>query len=111
MADGYARVNGCMRMHGMEVATAARYRVPVLFVVSNNGALGNVYLRARKDNAGARPLRPRRGHPARLPDARQPLQHDGGGIRPRPPRLTLEAIMAQLPEQSRGKSLSRSATE
>jgi acetolactate synthase-1/2/3 large subunit len=37
----------------MEIATAARYRVPVLFVVSNNRALGNVYLRARKANAGA----------------------------------------------------------
>jgi acetolactate synthase-1/2/3 large subunit len=45
--------DGCMRMHGMEIATAARYRVPVLFVVSNNSALGNVYLRARKANAGA----------------------------------------------------------
>jgi acetolactate synthase-1/2/3 large subunit len=45
--------DGCMRMHGMEIATAARYRVPVLFVVSNNSALGNVYLRARKENAGA----------------------------------------------------------
>jgi acetolactate synthase-1/2/3 large subunit len=45
--------DGCMRMHGIEVATAARYRVPVLIVVSNNGALGNVWLRGRKDNAGA----------------------------------------------------------
>jgi acetolactate synthase-1/2/3 large subunit len=45
--------DGCMRMHGMEIATAARYRVPVIFVVSNNSALGNVYLRARKENAGA----------------------------------------------------------
>jgi acetolactate synthase-1/2/3 large subunit len=45
--------DGCMRMHGMEIATAARYRVPVLFVVSNNSALGNVYLRAKKENAGA----------------------------------------------------------
>jgi acetolactate synthase I/II/III large subunit len=45
--------DGCMRMHGMEIATAARYRVPVIFVVSNNSALGNVYLRARKENSGA----------------------------------------------------------
>jgi acetolactate synthase-1/2/3 large subunit len=45
--------DGCMRMHGMEVATAARYKVPVIFVVSNNSALGNVYMRARKANAGA----------------------------------------------------------
>lgn len=45
--------DGCMRMHGMEIATAARYRVPVLFVVSNNSSLGNVYLRAKKENLGA----------------------------------------------------------
>jgi acetolactate synthase-1/2/3 large subunit len=45
--------DGCMRMHGMEIATAARYRVPVLVVVSNNSSLGNVYLRARKENPGA----------------------------------------------------------
>jgi acetolactate synthase-1/2/3 large subunit len=45
--------DGCMRMHGLEIATAARYRVPVLFVVSNNSALGNVYLRAKKANPGA----------------------------------------------------------
>jgi acetolactate synthase-1/2/3 large subunit len=45
--------DGCMRMHGMEIATAARYRIPVIFVVSNNSALGNVYMRAKKDNPGA----------------------------------------------------------
>jgi acetolactate synthase-1/2/3 large subunit len=45
--------DGCMRMHGIEVATAARYRVPVIFVVSNNSALGNVYLRAREADPGA----------------------------------------------------------
>jgi len=45
--------DGCMRMHGIEIATAARYGVKVLIVVSNNGALGNVWLRARKDNDGA----------------------------------------------------------
>lgn len=45
--------DGCMHMHGIEIATAARYRVPVIFVVSNNSALGNVYMRAKKDNPGA----------------------------------------------------------
>ena len=38
--------DGCMRMHGIEVATAARYGLPVVYVVVNNGALGNVWLRA-----------------------------------------------------------------
>lgn len=38
--------DGCMRMHGLEIATAARYRLPVGFVVLNNAALGNVWLRA-----------------------------------------------------------------
>jgi acetolactate synthase I/II/III large subunit len=31
--------DGCMRMHGIEVATAARYAISVIFVVSNNSAL------------------------------------------------------------------------
>jgi acetolactate synthase-1/2/3 large subunit len=30
--------DGCMRMHGIELATAARYSIPVLFVVCNNAA-------------------------------------------------------------------------
>lgn len=38
--------DGCMRMHGIEVQTAARFGLPVIFVVSNNAALGNVWLRA-----------------------------------------------------------------
>jgi acetolactate synthase-1/2/3 large subunit len=40
--------DGCMRMHGMEVQSAARAGLPVIYVVSNNQALGNVWLRARK---------------------------------------------------------------
>jgi len=40
--------DGCMLMHGMEIQTAARFGVKVIFVVINNSALGNVYLRARK---------------------------------------------------------------
>lgn len=38
--------DGCMRMNGIEVATAARYGLPIVFVVINNAALGNVWLRA-----------------------------------------------------------------
>ena len=38
--------DGCMRMNGIEVATAARYGLPVIFVVINNAALGNVWLRS-----------------------------------------------------------------
>lgn len=40
--------DGCMLMHGMEIQTAGRYNIPVVFVVINNAALGNVWLRASK---------------------------------------------------------------
>ncbi len=40
--------DGCLRMHGMEVQTAARFDLPVIYCVSNNSALGNVWLRAVK---------------------------------------------------------------
>ncbi len=40
--------DGCMHMHGMEVQTAARYRLPIVYVVLNNAALGNVWLRAHQ---------------------------------------------------------------
>lgn len=46
--------DGCMRMHGMEVQSAARAGLPVIYLVSNNQALGNVWLRAR--NEGPMPL-------------------------------------------------------
>ncbi|MHB8895008.1 MAG: thiamine pyrophosphate-binding protein [Candidatus Geothermincolia bacterium] len=41
--------DGCMQMHGIEIQTAARYGLPVVFVVFANGALGNVWLRAHKE--------------------------------------------------------------
>jgi acetolactate synthase-1/2/3 large subunit len=44
--------DGCMLMHGLEIQTAARYGLPAVFVVINNGALGNVWLRARKEGPG-----------------------------------------------------------
>jgi acetolactate synthase-1/2/3 large subunit len=40
--------DGCMHMHGMEVQTAARYGLPIIYVVLNNSALGNVWLRAHQ---------------------------------------------------------------
>jgi acetolactate synthase-1/2/3 large subunit len=43
--------DGCMQMHGLEIGTAARYRLPVVYVVINNAALGNVWLRARQYGA------------------------------------------------------------
>ena len=41
--------DGCMLMHGMEIQTAARYNIPVIYVVINNSALGNVWLRAKDE--------------------------------------------------------------
>lgn len=41
--------DGCMLMHGMEIQTAARYKIPIVYVVINNSALGNVFLRAEKE--------------------------------------------------------------
>jgi acetolactate synthase-1/2/3 large subunit len=40
--------DGCMHMHGMEVQSAARYGLPIIFVVLNNSALSNVWLRAHQ---------------------------------------------------------------
>ncbi len=39
--------DGCMRMHGIEVQSAARFGLPIIVIVSNNAALGNVWLRMR----------------------------------------------------------------
>jgi acetolactate synthase I/II/III large subunit len=44
--------DGCMLMHGIEIHTAARYGVDITYVVINNGALGNVWLRASKTGPG-----------------------------------------------------------
>jgi acetolactate synthase-1/2/3 large subunit len=40
--------DGCMLMHGLEIQTAARFNIPVIYVVINNSAFGNVWLRASK---------------------------------------------------------------
>ena len=44
--------DGCMLMHGLEIQTAARFGAAVIFVVINNSALGNVWLRARQLGPG-----------------------------------------------------------
>jgi acetolactate synthase-1/2/3 large subunit len=59
--------DGCMHMNGIEVSTAARYRLPIVFVVINNAALGNVWLRAHE-------LGPVPDELTRLPD------HDWAGF-------------------------------
>lgn len=41
--------DGCMHMGGSEIATAARYKLPIIYVVINNAALGNVWLRAHEE--------------------------------------------------------------
>jgi acetolactate synthase-1/2/3 large subunit len=38
-------------MHGLEIQTAARYGLGVTFLVDNNAALGNVWLRAHGEGA------------------------------------------------------------
>ena len=43
--------DGCMLMHGMEIQTAARNHLDIIFVVINNSSLGNPYLRAQKVNS------------------------------------------------------------
>ena len=43
-------------MHGMELHTAVRYKIPLIVVVINNSALGNVYLRAKSDGNRAAEL-------------------------------------------------------
>jgi acetolactate synthase-1/2/3 large subunit len=48
--------DGCMLMHGIEIQTAARYGLAIVFVVINNSALGNVYLRAKQMSPSATAL-------------------------------------------------------
>jgi acetolactate synthase I/II/III large subunit len=44
--------DGCMLMHGLEIQTAARFNLPLIYVVINNSAFGNVWLRASKMGQG-----------------------------------------------------------
>ena len=45
--------DGSLLMHGMEIHTAVRYKVPMVITVINNSALGNVYLRALHESPEA----------------------------------------------------------
>lgn len=45
--------DGSLLMHGMEIHSAVRFKVPMVIVVINNSALGNVYLRARDEGPEA----------------------------------------------------------
>jgi acetolactate synthase I/II/III large subunit len=44
--------DGCMLMHGMEVHTAAREKVPLVVALMNNRSYGNIYYRASKMGPG-----------------------------------------------------------
>ncbi|MEH2000988.1 thiamine pyrophosphate-binding protein [Nostoc sp.] len=48
--------DGGMLMHGIEIQTAARYKIPIIIVVINNSALGNVYIHVEQDGLDARKL-------------------------------------------------------
>lgn len=48
--------DGCMLMHGLEVATAARYKVPVIHVISNNRAYGKIFMAQRASAPAAAAL-------------------------------------------------------
>lgn len=43
--------DGCMLMHGMEIQTAARYRVRVIYIVLNNSAHGAIHIDAISDGS------------------------------------------------------------
>ncbi len=44
--------DGCMLMHGMELHTAAREKIPLIIALMNNQAYGNIYFRASKMGPG-----------------------------------------------------------
>jgi acetolactate synthase I/II/III large subunit len=46
--------DGCMRMLGNEIATAARYRLPVIFLVSNNRTYCSIRKRAGSENVASK---------------------------------------------------------
>ncbi len=42
--------DGCMRMHGLEIQTAVKYKLPLVFYVFNNRAMGSVQQRMERNN-------------------------------------------------------------
>ena len=44
--------DGCMLMHGMEIHTAAREKIPLVIALMNNQSYGNIYYRAAKMGPG-----------------------------------------------------------
>ena len=44
--------DGCMLMHGMEIYTAAREKIPLVIALMNNQSYGNIYYRAAKMGPG-----------------------------------------------------------
>jgi len=48
--------DGSLLMHGLEIHTAARYKMPMVIVVINNSALANVFLRTLKESKEAQVL-------------------------------------------------------
>lgn len=48
--------DGCMLMHGMEVHTAAREKLPLVIALMNNQAYGNIYYRASMMGSGPQHL-------------------------------------------------------
>ncbi len=75
--------DGCMLMHGLEIQTAARFNVPVIYVVINNAAFGNVWLRAAKTGVIPSQL-------TSLPD------HDWAGVAK---ALGLNSLTVRKPEE------------
>lgn len=75
--------DGCMGMHGMELKTASRYKIPIIVVVFNNAAHGNVYLRVKR-------LAPEAAHLTELP------QYDWAALAA---SLGVPGVMVERPDQ------------